>query len=392
MKNKMIQGGKQIIVLLLACCLLSGSIPLASAKNLPHGWAGKKVRWQYNPASQTLTFSGKGGMYVSDDVEGNPFGHPEYHAYKKGIKTVVFEQGITSVGIGCCYNMKNLTKVRFSKSIKWIKEGAFKNCVKLKNVTLPPHLKSIGTHAFYNTAVSKLKLPEGFLEMQRETFRDRQLKTLNFPKSMKIFPQDLYYRNQDLKTYHIPAHMEELASGAFMGCDKLKSVTINKNLKKIGFNAFSGCKKLESVKLPENAQLTEIGLDAFEGCSRLKSIRLPDTVKEIDQGAFMGCKALKEVKLPENLEAVQGFLFAKSGVECITIPSKVEEIHRWAFLECNKLKEIHIKSEVKDNVRNYSFGDVPEDCVIYVPAAKVEQYRGMFQKSGLDPNIQIIGE
>ena len=110
------KAGKQVIVLLVVCCLLSGSIPPASAKNLPHGWAGPKVTWQYNPANKTLTFSGKGWMEDLYDETSDILSKPEYAPYVNKIKTVVFKEGIISVGAACCYGMFNLTTVKFAKS------------------------------------------------------------------------------------------------------------------------------------------------------------------------------------------------------------------------------------------------------------------------------------
>ena len=63
MRKTKINAGKQLVVLLMICCLLSGTIQISRAKKLPHGEAGPEVTWQYNPATKTLMFSGKGCMY-----------------------------------------------------------------------------------------------------------------------------------------------------------------------------------------------------------------------------------------------------------------------------------------------------------------------------------------
>lgn len=433
MKNKVIQGGKQIILILLVYCLLSGSIPAVSAKNLPHGWAGEGVAWQYNPSAKTLSFAGKGQM--EDLLKDGFLADTEYDQYKKKVKTVVFKEGVVAVGVGCCYGMSNLTEVKFSKSIKEIDEAAFQHCVKLKKVKLPPNLKKIGYHAFYDTAITQIKFPGKLEKMEGEVVKEGQLKTFNIPKSLKEIPSGLYSGNKKLTSYKIPDHIESIGSGAFSRCKNLKSITLNKKLKTIGSLAFSECKNLETVtcnkeleKIEEYAfsgcknlktvtcnkelrkigdftfsycekmvsiklssQLQEIGNYAFKNCGRLVSIEVPDTVKLIGCDAFYRCKRLKTVKLPDDIEKIRPELFLGSGIEHITIPSKVEEISYLPFAKCNDLKEIHIKSlDIKRLC--HTFEGIPSDCVIYVPTAKVEEYREMFQKSGLDPAIQIIGE
>ena len=191
MRNKMIQVGKQVIVLLVVCCLLSGSIPPASAKNLPHGWEGPHVTWQYNPATKTLTLSGKGRMTNAQEMESadicyeDPYHHPDYERYRNQIKKVVFGEGITDAGFGCFFGMGNLTEVRFSNSVKAIREEAFMYCSKLKKVTLPPHLKKIERAAFAYTNIKEIKLPEGIKEVQEDAFAFGVLKKINIPKSLK---------------------------------------------------------------------------------------------------------------------------------------------------------------------------------------------------------------
>ena len=110
------KAGKQLVVLLMICCLMSGTIQISRAKKLPHGWAGPKVTWQYNPANKTLTFSGKGWMEDLYDETSDILSKPEYAPYVNKIKTVVFKEGIISVGAACCYGMFNLTTVKFAKS------------------------------------------------------------------------------------------------------------------------------------------------------------------------------------------------------------------------------------------------------------------------------------
>ena len=130
----------------------------------------------------------------------------------------------------------------------------------------------------------------------------------------------------------------------------------------------------------------------FSNCSQLESVTIPDAVDVIEKGAFSRCTALKTIKLPNEIDKIEDKVFKGSGLERITIPSEVYLIGKSAFQDCKDLKEIHIKSKKLEEVDQDVFKGIPSDCVIYVPKTKVEQYRGMFQRSGLDPAIQIVGE
>ena len=155
---------------------------------------------------------------------------------------------------------------------------------------------------------------------------------------------------------------------------------------------FSSDKNLKEVVLPK--RLKNLGDYIFYECQSLKSVEIPDTVKTLGEGVFLDCSMLKTIKLPDKLEVVQGYAFENSGIESITIPSEVYRLGSEAFKDCKNLKEIHIKSDKIEFVGERIFDGIPSDCVIYVPASKVEQYRYIFQYryGGLDPNIQIVGE
>ena len=202
MRKTKINAGKQLVVLLMICCLMSGTIQISRAKKLPHGWEGPHVTWQYNPATKTLTLSGKGRMTNAQEMESadiayeDPYHHPSYERYRNQIKKVVFGEGITDAGCGCFSGMENLTKVKFSNSIKAIREEAFMDCYRLKKVTLPPHLKKIEESAFSGTDIKKIKLPEGIEEVQEDAFEFTGLKKINIPKSLKELPPTIFAKKK----------------------------------------------------------------------------------------------------------------------------------------------------------------------------------------------------
>ncbi len=95
-------------------CVLTLLPMLASADN--SGTCGENLTWTFEEATKTLTISGSGDM-------------PNY-SYESpwstyGIKTVVIESGVTSIG-----------------------ECAFIRCFNLASITIPNSVTSIGNWAF----------------------------------------------------------------------------------------------------------------------------------------------------------------------------------------------------------------------------------------------------
>lgn len=137
--------------------------------------------------------------------------------------------------------------------LKWIEEGTFESCVKLKTVRFPAALESIGSGAFMNTALEALVLPEGVIRIE---------------------------------------------SVAFANCRQLKEVVLPDGLKQIEAETFIHCLHLKSIRFP--AKLTVIKEKAFRGNGFLEPVELPPSVRLIEGDAFTACSRLRHVIVPED--------------------------------------------------------------------------------------------
>lgn len=91
----------------------------------------------------------------------------------------------------------------------------------------------------------------------------------------------------------LPDTVRELQIQAFSGCKKITEVEIQgTELQKIPMYTFSGCTSLKSVSLPEDSQITEIGVFAFAETA-LEVFTLPDKVELLYDKIFSGCSNLK---------------------------------------------------------------------------------------------------
>lgn len=100
-----------------------------------------------------------------------------------------------------------ITKVTIPASITKIGNAAFKNCKKLKTVTIGKNVTQIGNEAFRGTSVAKIT---------------------------------------------IPSKVKKIGKKAFYGCKKLKTVTIKSSrLKSVGNSAFKSIAKKSTIKCPK---------------------------------------------------------------------------------------------------------------------------------------------
>ncbi len=154
--------------------------------------------YSYDDGTQTLTVS-KNFEYSSNQD------YPWYGC-RISVKSVVIEDGVTSIGNSAFEECRNLTSVVIPKNVKSIGNSAFSNCYALASVTLPDGLESIGNSAFYNC---------------------RSLSSVVIPKNVKSIGDLAFYNCwQNLSSITLPESLTSIGNSAFAKCDRLCSMYI----------------------------------------------------------------------------------------------------------------------------------------------------------------------
>ena len=241
------------------------NIPFESIGSLS-GPCGDNVTYSFDPASGTLTISGKGPMTNYSSESARP-----WDSYKNDITSVYIGSGVTHIGKTAFSSCKNVTSVTIPDSVTSIDEYAFSYCISLVDIILPDSVTRIGFRAFfYCTALTSIALPESLTSLGMGTFEYCSgLTSVTIPDSANSF---------------------SISNSAFFGCSSLASVTIPDRVTSIDGTAFAGCISLTSVSIGNS--VTEIGERAFESCKNLTSITFPQSVKNIRDWAFNSCEKL----------------------------------------------------------------------------------------------------
>ena len=244
----------------------------------------ENISWSFNNETGVLTISGTGDMMdyhkngafpVSDTqmavVTSAPWG-----AFCKDIKSVVIEEGVTSVGNYAFYNI-----------------GTESTGSMMSNVQLPSTVKRIGKFAFFCCEqLTDINLPDGLEAIEEAAFCEcGQLTGINLPESLKSLEKDAFNSCDSLSRVNVPDGIKAIENYTFAYCKKLSEVRLSDNLESIGQNAFSSCDALESITLPP--QLKTIGESAFIH-SGLKEITIPESVVNIGAAAFQQIENLKK--------------------------------------------------------------------------------------------------
>jgi len=77
------------------------------------------------------------------------------------IKSVIINNGITSIGNYAFYKCTSLTSITIPNSVTSIGEGAFSFCESLTSITIPNFVTSIGDNAFINcSSLTSITIPD----------------------------------------------------------------------------------------------------------------------------------------------------------------------------------------------------------------------------------------
>ena len=263
------------ILCLAACGLLGGTQTISAGTKSDENVTGQSgVTYSFNSKSGVLTISGTGDMPANmqfcDD---------------KKIKKVVVKEGVTSV---CDY--------------------AFLGCTKLKTLSLPDGLLSIGVKSFANTNIKKLVIPASVRRIGQCAFHScKRLKWITMPGDFEFFYEE-----------HEPDEWEFriVSASAFSGYAP-KKVTFTTPLKLENVAALSAKYLVVSDDDPlyssvNGAIYSKDGKELLRIPSERTTFRVPDGVEKIYVSAFhygwylsdeeeqFCCAKLKKLYLPKG--------------------------------------------------------------------------------------------
>ena len=298
-----------------------------------------------------------------------------YHAYN--LKTVV-AHGQVNVGEYAFYRCETLKSVDFSYAkdigdyafsesgieeavltyILDLGHSAFKNCYSLRSVD------------FAQSTISSIKV---------DTFRNCiALKNISLPHSVKSLNNGCF--NASGLSVINTNGVEIIDHSVFMGCESLEKVTIGRELQSVQVSAFADCSALTMFKVNNgnsnyktfegdgslyNADGTRLIL--YAGAS--DNYVLPSSVGFISQSAFILANYLKSVTVQDgnlSFKSINGNLFTSDGYKLVyfadttateyTIPDDVKSIGSMAFSRKRNLCRVYLSNKI-EKVDYWAFYD-----------------------------------
>ncbi len=182
--------------------------------------------------------------------------------------------------------------------------------------------------------VSNVVIPDGIKSIEAWAFYQRKLKSVTFPNTLESIGAAAFSQCIALTRVVLPDSVVKVEACAFSGCS-LQSITLSKNLKTIEGFAFSSC-EIQEVKIP--AGVSSVGFKAFQSCKSLKRVQLPEGLTKIDNYAFGDCSVLEEINLPDSLTYIGYRAFEDcTKWRIIQLPNTLNRIGGEVFYGCNPI-------------------------------------------------------
>ena len=278
------------------------------------GACGEGLTWTLDVEGK-LTVSGTGKM---DDYSYDQLA-PWFDCLAR-VKSVVINEGVTSVGTEAFRECRNLKSVAIPDSVTSIGDSAFYLCDSLTSIELPAATVYIGASAFQACT----KLEEILVDAENTAYASEDGVLFNGDKTELI----CYPAARAGEEYIVPDSVLRIGEYAFSSCS-LKTLLLPDKMNSIGSGAFSDCTALETIALPEGLGTIESAI--FAGCSSLTGVNIPFGVTTIDGAAFMGCSSLTDMVIPGSVTAIGTYVFAGTGLTEITFRGDAPSIGDGCF-------------------------------------------------------------
>lgn len=198
---------------------------------------------------------------------------------KKSLQSIILPEGITVINNGAFLN-SGLEAITLPESLEGIGQSVFSG-TRLKEITIPANVGALGTSAFEGSDAGTMPLEKvifngsKIMDIEPYTFKNCvNLKEITLPESLTVIDYSAFFGCSSLTKVVIPDNVFEIGKTAFLGCTSLTEATIGRGVRSIGEKCFDGCEKLATV-ICKGETPAILGVGAF--MKDIKSIKVPTT-------------------------------------------------------------------------------------------------------------------
>lgn len=324
---------------------------------------------------------------ISNDTPITVFGTQSFLGCKS-LKSINIPHTVQTIDRGAFSNCSALSAATIQNTsenpsvLRLIDQNAFNSCYRLKKMSFPKTLETIGDSAFNEcVALTSATFENGSVlnSIGDSAFEScSSLTSITIPYTTTTIKKDAFFNCTSMTSFTItntsanPSQLTTIGENAFRNCSSATNgIKIYNTVTSLGEAAFMQCKRAPSVTFETPIQITKIPKSCFEECTTLSSIFIPNVIQEVDDDAFYKCSAATSLTFDTPYQTTRigyrAFGWCES-VPKVIIPSTVETIDGGAFYNCSSLTAVTFANyQTLKTIGNNTFGSCSSLSSITIP-------------------------
>ncbi len=228
--------------------------------------------------------------------------------YSGAVAAVTIPDGVTAISAQAFGENSTLTSITLPASVQEIAPFTFSRCPALREVRLSEGLLTIGMHAFSDTQLQRVVIPDSVAYIGQGAFLNcASLTEVHLPATTEV-EWDSFY-NTPWAAANVTVLQEAHSLMGVTGRSEYHTTaapsapaTTNGDFTLSGTTVTGYSGKGGEIVLPDGVTL--VGARAFYQNTSITGVTVPDSLRAFGQSAFEGCTALRRVS-----PVADGFLF-----------------------------------------------------------------------------------
>ena len=218
---------------------------------------------------------------------------------------------------------------------------------------IPSYTEHIGRSAFQGAALESVALPEGVTSIEDSAFaHNDRLKEITLPQSLTSIGKTVFFWCAALESIALPDGVTSVGDKAFSTCISLKELALGAELLNAGCGLTEFCVALEKITVSENNEFfsdegncltRKADSTVIAGCA---SSKIPAGTEQIGEYAFCGQTQLGAIDFPDGLKRIGNYAFSCTGLKELKLPRGLQRIGVSAFANCIELEYVQIPDSV----------------------------------------------
>ena len=292
--------------------------------------------------------------------------------YCSAMTEIIFAESsqLSTIAAHAFYN-SGLVSIVLPEGVKTLERAAFHSCKSLQEITLPSTLKTIGDNAFrYSSALSKVYIRDVDAWCQI-SFKDKY-------SNPAYLAKNLYSTDGELITFlDISEGVTSISAFAFYEVKSIKKIAFPKSLKKISTDAFYRISGVEMhitdlaawCNMDIKSASTLPGGTLYLNEDEIVNLMIPNTVTSIGAYVFSGISSIKTVTMHDNVTSIGiGAFRSCKNLEQITLSNGLTALPKELFYGNTKLKSVTIPETIV-KIDEYAFYSCSSMSSVFIPNA-----------------------